>query len=76
MNGNDWTTGDRDIFLENYAAELAEATYPVMLRHGEVDNWLDLELELWKTLKESVRKWDQEWPQAGVMLVDSLSTEM
>ena len=58
MYGDDWTTGAGDVFLENFAAELTETAYPVMLRHGAVDNWLDLELELWKRLKATVRKWN------------------
>jgi hypothetical protein len=62
--------GSRDAFLENLGAELTEAAYPVMLRHGVVDNWLDLQLELWKVLDEIVKKWDQEWPSAGVLLVN------
>jgi hypothetical protein len=61
--------GNRDAFLENFGAELTEAAYAVMLPQGPVANWLDLELKLWKVLQETVRKWDQEWPSAGVMLV-------
>jgi hypothetical protein len=61
----------RDTFLEEFGAELTQAAYAVILRHGAVDNWLELELELWKVLKETVRKWDEEWPSAGVMLVAS-----
>lgn len=60
MNGNARTTPDRDKFVENFAAELTEASYPVMLRHGVPDNWLDLELELWEALKRTVKKWDEE----------------
>jgi hypothetical protein len=65
----------RDTFLEEFGAELTRAAYRVMLRHGAVDNWLDLELELWKVLKETVRKWDQERPSAGVMLVESCNPQ-
>jgi hypothetical protein len=75
MNGNNWTSGDRDTFVEDFAAELTEVAYPVMLRHGVPDNWLDLELGLWQALKETVKKRDQEWPQAGVMLMCSLAKE-
>jgi hypothetical protein len=63
--------GGRNAFLENFGAELTEAAYAVMLPQGPVANWLDLELKLWKVLQETVRKWDQEWPSAGVMLVPS-----
>jgi hypothetical protein len=71
VDSNHSASGSRDTFLENFGAELTEAAYPVMLRRGAVDNWLDLELELWKVLKETVNKWDQEWPSAGVILVGS-----
>jgi hypothetical protein len=71
MYSKDPVIGSRDSFLEDFGAELTEAAYPVMLRHGAVDNWLDLELELWKVLKEIAKKRDQEWPSAGVMLVSS-----
>jgi len=57
MNSNALTIPD-DNCVDNLAAELTEAAYPVMLRHGVPDNWLDLELDLWKTLKETVMKWD------------------
>ena len=75
MDSNNSAICSRDTFLENFGAELTEAAYPVMLRHGAVDNWLDLELELWKVLKETVKKWDQEWPSAGVMLVRSCTPQ-
>ena len=69
MDGNHSAIARRDTFLENFGAELTEAAYPVLLRHGAVDNWLDLKLELWKALKETVKKREQEWPSAGVILV-------
>ena len=74
MNGNECGASGRDLFLENFGAELTEAAYPVMLRHGQVDNWLELELDLWNALKDVVNKWDHEWPSAGVILVDSPSS--
>src|SRR5262245_23299293 len=63
------TSNHSDPAVEDFAAELTEATYPVMLRQGIVENWLELELELWRTLTETVKKWESEWPRAGVMLV-------
>jgi hypothetical protein len=59
---------DRDGSLEHLAAEVTAATYAVLLRGGMVANWLDLELDLWSALKETVQKWDRQWPRAGVML--------
>ena len=45
--------------LENLAAELTEAAYPVALRHGVGKEWLDLQLDLWKALTQTVQKWQQ-----------------
>jgi hypothetical protein len=59
-----------DRALDHFAAELTEAAYRVLLRRGVADNWLEMELELWQALKETVKKEDQEWPRAGVMLVE------
>ena len=59
MSDNDSASGNRETLLENFAAELTSAAYAVTLRHGMEDKWLDLELELWEALKETVKKWDQ-----------------
>jgi hypothetical protein len=69
MPNNHSSTRSRNAFLKSLGAELTEAVYPVMLRYGAIDNWLDLQLELWKAIDETVKKWDQEWPSAGVMLM-------
>jgi hypothetical protein len=55
FDNRDSAIGLPETFLENCGAELTEAAYLVMLRHGEVDSWLDLKLELWKTLTETVK---------------------
>lgn len=47
---------ERDIGLENYAAALTEVAYPVILRHGIDGSWLDLELDLWRALAETVKQ--------------------
>lgn len=61
---------DEDTTVEDFAAELTEAAYPVLLRRGLANNWLDMKLELWQALKQTVEKWEQEWPRSGVMLVE------
>src|SRR5438552_13776660 len=48
--------------LETFAAELTEAVFPVALRYGVGDLWLDLELDLWHVLAETVQKWGQASP--------------
>ena len=42
--------------IETVAARLTEAVYPVALRHGTVDSWIDLELDLWKVLTATLRQ--------------------
>jgi hypothetical protein len=51
------TTEDRDTRLENFAAELAQAVHLMVLQRGRKDSWLDLELDLWKVVSESVSRW-------------------
>jgi len=46
---------ERDRVLEDFAAELTEAAYPVVLRQQPQGSWLDLELGLWKALGETVK---------------------
>jgi hypothetical protein len=43
--------------LEALVADLTAAAYLVALRHGLGDRWLDLELELWRVLAETVKRW-------------------
>jgi len=38
------------------AAELTEAAYGVMFRHGVIASSVDLELDLWRTLTGTVRR--------------------
>lgn len=42
--------------LEMLASELASTAYAVVLKQKREISWLDLELELWRALTESVRK--------------------
>ena len=66
MNVNDATTGSFDYLLETFAAELTDAAYPVALRHGTGDKWLDLELDLWRALADTIKKWVPELSQAAL----------
>jgi hypothetical protein len=49
-----------DTAWEDFGAELAEAAYPIALRHGLGEKWLDLELDLWKVMTATAQKWDRE----------------
>jgi hypothetical protein len=44
----------RDAFDEDWAAELTTAAYVVALRHCATNQWLDLQLELWRALSAAV----------------------
>jgi hypothetical protein len=65
MSDNRGVAWNRDIVLENFAAELTSAAYVVVLGHGIGCSWIKMELGLWRTLSETVGKWAQEWPPGG-----------
>jgi hypothetical protein len=60
MNADERIPCDRDTFLDTFAAELTNAAYPIALRHGLGGSWVDLELDLWRVLAETVKKWGAE----------------
>jgi hypothetical protein len=60
MNGNKTNIRRVDEALEDFAAELTEAAYPIALRRGVGTRWLDLELEIWKVMSKAVKKWDRQ----------------
>jgi hypothetical protein len=60
MNADERIPGDGDAFLATFAAELTNAAYPIALRHGLGGSWVDLELDLWRVLAETVKKWGAE----------------
>ncbi|HEV3078442.1 MAG TPA: hypothetical protein VGY66_01635 [Gemmataceae bacterium] len=60
MSNNQDTANNRDMLLENFAAELTSAAYFVALRHGMAGSWINVELGLWKALAETVKKWARE----------------
>jgi hypothetical protein len=57
MNDHRAVVADADSSSEALAAELTAAAYPIALRHAIGDEWLDLQLELWQVLTETVKKW-------------------
>jgi hypothetical protein len=68
MSDNHGASCNRDALLANFAAELASAAYSVALRHGTAGMWVDLELDLWKALADTVKKWgrgSQPCPEAA-----------
>jgi hypothetical protein len=47
-------TRGRDIRLENFAAELTNALYPLVLRREPTELWVNVELSLWRALTQTV----------------------
>ena len=45
---------------ENFAAELTEAAYPVALQRHPGKRWLDLQLDLWHAMEQTIEKWQQQ----------------
>ena len=60
MNGDLRTPGNRDSLLETFAAELTLAAYRVALRNRTEGTWLDLELDPWKAVADTVKTWERE----------------
>ena len=62
MNGDFKTPVNRDALLETFATELALTAYRVALRTKTQGTWLDLELDLWRALADTVKTWGRELP--------------
>jgi hypothetical protein len=65
MNRDSRTPVNRDALLDTFAAELTFAAYRVALRTGRQGTWLDLQLDLWRALADTVKTWGRELPIAG-----------
>jgi hypothetical protein len=59
------TARDLDLRLEEFAAELTGAVYPLVLPRRPKDSWLELELALWKALMKTVERWSRLRPAAS-----------
>jgi hypothetical protein len=55
---------NRDAQLETLSAELAQAAYRIALRTQARGTWLDLELDLWRALADTVKTWRGNCPGA------------
>jgi hypothetical protein len=53
-------TADADALIDTFAAELTRTAYHVALRHGASGTWLDLELDLWQALANTVKQWGRK----------------
>ena len=71
MSDDHRTAWDRDTRLEDFAAELTRAVYPLVLRRGPKDSWIQVELALWRALAETVEKWAWEPPATAAAEFDA-----
>ena len=62
MNDNARATADRDALLDAFVAELTRAAYHAAFRYGAAGTWLDLELDLWRALADTVNQWARKSP--------------
>ena len=65
MSDNHRTDCDRDTQLKNFAGELTSAGYPLVLRRVPKDQWIKVELGLWRALAETVKEWAWQRPPAS-----------
>jgi hypothetical protein len=64
----------RDAPLETVAAELTLAAYRVALWARSRGTWLDLELDLWRALADTLKTWEMELPKVGVQSVPTITS--
>lgn len=50
--------------VQDIAAELTAAAYPLALQHKPGERWLDLQLDLWHAMQRTLEKWQQRTSQA------------
>jgi hypothetical protein len=62
MYANNGPSTDQDRYLDNATAQLTEAAYLVALRHAREGSWIDLKLDLWEVLTDTVHKVRRERP--------------
>jgi hypothetical protein len=56
MHDDHRATADLGSLLTCFTAELAEAAYLVLLRSGTCGSWIDVKLDVWRGLAESVKR--------------------
>jgi hypothetical protein len=64
MSNNHGVSGNPESRIENFAAELTSAAYALALQDGLRGSWIKVELDLWKALAQTVKKWARERPPA------------
>ncbi len=60
MRTNGASSAEDEVFLDNATAQLTEAAYCVALKRGGEGSWIELKLDLWNALIDTVRKCRQQ----------------
>src|SRR6516225_7292920 len=68
QGGSDMTVGstsshDSANELTSFAADLTDAAYTVVLRHGIGGSWIDLQLDVWRVLAVSIADTQRRTPR-------------
>lgn len=59
------TAVDGDCQLEDLAAALTLAAYPLLLRCGLTASWVRVQLALWQAMRGAVNEWGRKRPAPG-----------
>ena len=65
----------RDALLESFAAELTLAAYRVALRTRMQGTWLDLELDLWRVLADTVKTYAEGTASPPITAVTAFTVQ-
>lgn len=65
MRDHQGVTFDRNMWFDHLAANLTRGAYAHLLQHEMKGSWLELELRLWRLVRETVRHWARELPMSG-----------
>ncbi len=62
MYANVEPSTEQERYVDNATAQLTEAAYLVALRHAREGSWIDLKLDLWGVLSDTVHQVRRERP--------------
>jgi hypothetical protein len=68
MHDHRAVVADAEQSLEALAAELTVVAYAVALPHAGGGKWLDLQLEMWRVLTETLKRWGDCRELAGPVM--------
>jgi hypothetical protein len=77
MNDNARANADQGAPLDAFTAEFTRAAYDVALWHAAPGTWLDLQLDLWRALADTINRWGpKSCPAQGPLASPDLPHEV